>query len=192
MGRKRNKPEVLLGRLIGYLEESPEAAGSREGRRILLEMIEDGPDVAIGDMRCEVLGTAPEEIHPWSAAACVRVQRELREYVRALVKLTDDESGGFVPELRVRLLSRGATTVNGDVFLTVDGRARDVLYHQVLGLLHQVGIRRISECRAGCGRIFVKAWRREFCSRQCQARIYMRQRRLNRRRNRRRQGSRKP
>lgn len=183
---------MRLGRLIDYLEAPAEKAGLLEGRQILLEVIEHGPDIAIGDMRHEVLGSAPEEIHPWSASACVRAQRELREYIRALVKLTEGESGEFVPELRVRLLSRGATTVNGDVFLTVDGRARDVLYHQVLGLLYQVGIERICECRAGCGRIFVKAWRREFCSRQCQARIYMQQRRLNRRqRNRRRKGIRK-
>jgi hypothetical protein len=69
----------------------------------------------------------------------------------------------------------------------VDGHLGDVLVLQLLALLIRARFPEVRVCSApDCERLYVKLFRREFCSVRCQSRTYMRTRRENARRQRRR------
>jgi hypothetical protein len=101
---------------------------------------------------------------------------ELQRFLRAVVR------NGYAAEIGVyHSLTFAATRVGGRVVL--EARAadtHDLVVLQLIALLQQVGLRHVRACRApDCVRIYVKTYRREFCSVRCQKRTYMRQRREN-------------
>jgi hypothetical protein len=66
-------------------------------------------------------------------------------------------------------------TLKGRVVLAADGPLRELALLQLLLLLDQVGLGTVRPCEAGdCRRIFVKTYRREFCSLKCQRRAIKR------------------
>lgn len=52
------------------------------------------------------------------------------------------------------------------------GGTKDLLWVQITRLLEFIGPERVTNC--GCGRLFVRAGKRRFCSTRCQSREYMR------------------
>jgi hypothetical protein len=58
--------------------------------------------------------------------------------------------------------------------LDVDGSLRDKVVYRLMSLLAETGLDRLLSCPAsGCGRLFLKLTRKEFCSSRCQSRSYM-------------------
>lgn len=81
-------------------------------------------------------------------------------------------------------LSLTVRLVEGRAWIAATGDTRSLVIQQIVLLLHEVGLTNVQKCSApDCQRLFVKMYRREFCSPQCQKRIYTRnQRRLDRER----------
>lgn len=77
-----------------------------------------------------------------------------------------------------------ARLVDGRAVIAATGDTRSLVVLQTLLLLQEVGLPNVQKCSApDCRRLFVKVYRREFCSAQCQKRIYTRtKRRLDRER----------
>ena len=62
--------------------------------------------------------------------------------------------------------------VEGSVHVTVDSQTiYDLALLNLMFLLHEVGLRQVRMCEApDCQHLFVKTYRREFCSKRCQQR----------------------
>jgi hypothetical protein len=106
---------------------------------------------------------------------------------------------GEVGELRANLMQFLESTVRGSASTPitasaaftarlVDGRAtvaatgpiRDLIVLQLVMLVQEVGLANVHACKApDCHRIFVKVYRRAFCSVQCQKRFNTREQRRN-------------
>ena len=136
----------------------------------------------------------------WLTDVAARVGPELERFARDLVLWQadaglDDDTFGFGTEIDVRAPLKFVAQVSGGSVRLAVTRAdlRDFIVLQFLLLLQDVGVRNVRECRAPeCARLFVKTYRREFCSPQCQKRVYARkmrgrQRELEERRRRARQ-----
>ena len=68
----------------------------------------------------------------------------------------------------------------GRIGVQVSGTARDLVILQFFALLQVVGVENIHACQApDCPRIFVKTYRRDFCSAKCQTRTNKRKQRAN-------------
>jgi hypothetical protein len=68
-----------------------------------------------------------------------------------------------------------ATATGRRVTYAAQGRMRDIAILQLVLLLDHVGLSNVRRCGVGdCHRLFVKTYRREFCSVRCQARDYKR------------------
>jgi hypothetical protein len=71
-----------------------------------------------------------------------------------------------------------ARLIDGHVVIAASGHVKDLIVLQMVLLLHEVGLKNVRECTApDCQRLFVKVYRREFCSVQCQKRINTRNQR---------------
>lgn len=174
--------QALLSRLVDFSEGSTAALVDRPRlRRLLLEVLESGPALVVGDARHEIQGVSGE-LSPWSPSKYAQFQTRLHDFFRGLVALAGSEDGGRVPTLRASRLTFGATPVRSDIVITVGGAATDVLLYQIVQLLQLTGVGRLRRCsNEECGHIFAKTGRREFCSNRCQKLIYMRARRLEER-----------
>lgn len=167
--------EALLARLVAFADRPIQKVPTSATRRLLLDVLHQGPVIAVGDMHHEIMGTAPAEIRPWAAGQFAGFQRKLRRFFRDVVQIQRSDAGGQVPAWHVGALEFGAMPVDSTILFTVDGDAAAVLAFQVRTLLEHTGISRLQQC--ACGRAYVKTGRREFCSNRCQKRIYMRNKR---------------
>jgi hypothetical protein len=95
------------------------------------------------------------------------LRRELREFLRSSLQI---KRGQQMPQAQVEV----AVTApgRGDILVTVDGSARDVLWFQIIRLMQLEGLDRIRLCE--CGRVFVRIGKRKSCSAKCQKKFYMR------------------
>jgi len=167
--------ENLLARLVAFAEGSTEVLVDQSARRLLRDVIQNGPVLVIGDAPIEITGTASRELTPWPASRYAQLQQRLRGFFGGLVDLASTDQGGLVPTVHVNRLIFGATPTASGVVVTVDGPAADVLLFQVVQLIQAVGVSRLRRCpNEKCRRIFAKTGRREFCSDRCQKRVYMR------------------
>ena len=175
MARKRysaSDPEPLLAEVIAGCESGDELQMSKA----MLELITRGPmefdELAMREYR--------ENTDRLKEIAS-RVGPELQDFLRRIVLCQDDgpptDDLGLGWEIDVLApLTFVAQASGGRVRLAV-ARAdlRDFIVLQFLLLVREVGIRNVRECSApDCQRLFVKTYRREYCSPQCQKRVYMR------------------
>jgi hypothetical protein len=188
MTKKRYSPESLLQEVITVLETDD---GARSGEplsrkvlgayaRALEKLLTRGPLSWRSDPAAGIEGAQP----PTSLADAdqlLMMRAELLQLLRSTVRgagvkrassaIWTDKPMAFAVHL-----------IDDDAQLMASGDIRDVLILQTLMLLHEVGLHNIRTC--ACGRLFVKTYRRTFCSTTCQKRYYMRQRRENDRRKR--------
>lgn len=209
MPKKRHsgitEADAALGRAFLTLElddaplTDPEKAPAlmRRYRAALLTLILTGPLLCDFDADAFAAGglMADEDV--------LRVRDELQHLFRSAVH--GDPVGTPSSEIAtyqalsftVATVQRGKGLVKVLVVRARD--LRDVIVLQSVLLLQQVGLSNVQPCAApDCQRYFVKVYRREFCSKQCQKRINMRkqrqiarvikERRAQRRRDRRRKG----
>jgi hypothetical protein len=109
----------------------------------------------------------------WSPDDVALVRAELLAFLRSLVgrRGTDRFSQGIGT---LHPVTFSAVASGGSVHPFVEGDVRDVLVLQFVTLLQVVGIESVRACRAPeCGRLFVRRYRREYCSRRCQNREFM-------------------
>ena len=160
MKEKRYTPETGLQRIIEWLEDDDPAVHEQT----VIDLLQYGP-LRVSDTVLQ----RPQTSHP------SLVRAELLAFLRSAVLNSPVNGMGLYHPASFR-----ARTAEGRVYCEADGDGRDLVLLQVLLLLHQVGLPNIRICKAGdCGRMFVKLYRREFCSARCQKRAYMRQRRQN-------------
>ena len=123
------------------------------------------------------------------------IRAELLQLFRSTVRMgrSGGPSSGIGFNKPVSFTARLANDAR--VTLGVDGDTRAVAILQAVLLLHEVGLANVHKCSApDCNRLYVKVYRRKFCSVQCQKRINTRIQRGNadyRRRARRRQKNRR-
>jgi len=92
----------------------------------------------------------------------------LREQVRLREAHADVFGRGIWLNDRVRLVGNGAS-------LGIEGTRRNVAIVQLAFLVDRVGLRNVRVCGVwDCPHFFVKTYRKEFCSVQCQKKHYMR------------------
>jgi hypothetical protein len=166
MRRKRNAltgPELLLQTVIQCLE-SDEPARQAAGLQALLEQ---------GPLRLDV---SLQGVHEPSEPAGL-IRAELLAFLRGLVR----HQGQLLQPISTvgSIAFAGRLGPTGRVELLVDSEhARAVVIQQLMFLLHDVGLANVRECAADdCQRLFVKVYRRQFCSTTCQKRIQMRHKR---------------
>jgi hypothetical protein len=172
MSRKRYLPQEILQKVIAALERDD----NWSHQRAVLDLLRHGPlFVDEATVRGPQMSTVSE------------VRAELLRFLRVIV------GGGYMPEIAThRSVTFEARAHEGRVSCEVRGDGRDLVILQLVTLLQIVGLPSIRVCPAPnphggappgapCGRLFVKTYRRTYCSSQCQKRAYMRQRRQNER-----------
>ena len=189
MPRKRDitSPEALLQYLRRKRATSPEALLQRVMRDLQRTNTPNHPShgaavralVAEGPLLCEAtppLKPRDPDVSRWRA--------ELLEFLRRAVLVAQGTNlfgTGFVLDP----VMLNVTTTGDRLRGYVKGTTRDVAILQLFLLMLQVGLRNIRQCGAGgpwfCPRLFVKTYRREFCSVRCQQRDYKRRQRRQQR-----------
>ena len=168
MAKKRyTPPDTLLQTVISDLERGT-PKGNREGVRALLVR---GPLIfpeAIAD----------ELVHqPATDDALARLSGEMLAFLRGLVQAEGRVSG---TEITVQQpVTFAGRLADGDVTCLAAGRdMHDLAVQQLIVLIHTVGLHGIRLCAApDCPgpRLFVKTYRREYCSVRCQKRTQTRE-----------------
>lgn len=189
---KRNAAEVLLQDVIETLElddsvirdgsTSEERSRLAAYRGVLLKLLKNGP-----------LDIGGDRAYEWSAEDALNTRAVTLQFLRSAVR----ESASTSIPIRHGINFVANTSVSGRVALGANGDTEDLVILQLVMLLSHVGLHNVRICKAAdCGspagtvaapssrRMYVKTYRREFCSAQCQKRVYMRQRRENERRSR--------
>lgn len=100
---------------------------------------------------------------------------ELLAFLRDLVRA----KGSGLPNIGLwltRVKVRGRADDSGRVSLSAEGAMRETALLQLVLLVYTVGVGNVRECSASdCPRLYVKTYRREFCSKRCQKREQMRE-----------------
>lgn len=167
--KRDTSPEVLLQRVIKGLEEDNPSAD----RKAVLALLSQGPLLCSDAVRRELERPDPELVD-WRA--------QLIQFLRTLVRLQGLES----TQAQIGTLGYMTFTgrlAGGRVTFEAGGKyVRDFVVLQLVLLLQTVGLRNVRKCAStDCKHLFVKTYRREFCSVRCQARDYKRKIRLRQR-----------
>jgi hypothetical protein len=155
---KRYNADSALQEIVNFADGP--IATSAEWRQTLAHVIQ-------ADTGVVVLGDTASELQDWTPGQMMQLRKQLRDFLRA--GLNVDRAGQQLPTFRVEF---APVIVGSTVLLTVDGRARDVIWFQAASLMRAVGLSRFRQC--ACGRVFAKIGRSEYCSSKCQKRFYMR------------------
>jgi hypothetical protein len=172
--KRNNQPaETLLADVVRCAER-PDTP-RQEFIDLLCQLLDLGPLLTFG-VKAAIKASSDEER--------ADLQQEIRTVVRQVV--TARANGGMLASIpiNVALTPVPSPTAKhpGRVLLGIAGEPRDVVWFQLLRLLQTVGLNRVLVCE--CGKTFVKVGRREFCSVNCQKRVYMRQQRAEERQDR--------
>jgi hypothetical protein len=181
--------EAVLGRVIRVLEtDDPELSESLDPERgvrllrlyhaALVDLLTHGP------LRCEeaVAREREETERPTlSMTDTSMVRAELLQLLRSTVRGASYGGSSSAIELipsRLAPLSFTVRLAEGRAMIAATGDTRSLVVLQTVLLLQEVGLANVHECTApDCRRLFVKVYRREFCSEQCQKRINTRKQR---------------
>lgn len=185
MTRKRrsgiSEPEAVLGRVIRVLETDDSPLDDRElalpllrvYHAALVDLLTHGP------LLCrEAVAREREESESFPLQPdAVRVLRaELLQLLRSTVR--QGQIGASSSAISTERIGFAARLVDGRVSIAAKGDTRTLIILQTVLLLQEVGLANVHKCIApDCQRLFVKVYRREFCSVQCQKRINTRKQR---------------
>jgi len=169
--RDRTPDEVLLDEVISNLEDG-------EAPRAVMALVMAGP------FFCQPVGGAgPLYSHPVDVEAFDQQPEEiatiadaLLAYVRGIVHTRIDRTHP-APSIAMSGTVQFSPLLleNGRIVTFAKGAVRDLAVLQFERLLDLVGLRNIHVCGAeNCSHLFVKTYRREFCSERCQKRTYKR------------------
>lgn len=101
------------------------------------------------------------------------VRAELMQFLESTVR-----GSASTPIALDGTMSFTARIMDGRAVVAADGPIRDLIVLQLVMLVQEVGLSNVHACSApDCRRIYVKVYRREFCSVQCQKRINTRKQR---------------
>lgn len=166
--------DEALTRLVRALEiedaglEDPDAALPllRGYHAALVDLLVSGP------LRCDDAIARERELtdQPTLSPADVSVVRaELLQLLRSAVR----GDPAWTRHIGTRDAVMFETQVDaGHVVLVARGSTEDLIVLQAVLLLQEVGIHNLRECAApDCRSLYVKVYRREFCSERCQKRI---------------------
>jgi hypothetical protein len=169
--RKRDtSPEALLQRVITGLENvSPPIS-----RGAVLALLSEGPLLCPETLLKEIQQPATEEWDVGIVRGVDVLRGELLAFLRQTVRNEGTGAVGYGIAIR-QSVTFSATAAGRRVTLIGEGSMSDVAILQMLLLLDRVGLSTLRECGVGdCRRLFVKTYRREFCSARCQQRDYKR------------------
>ena len=161
MRRKRDtSPDAKLQAVITALEASDETDHASHHRAIR-DLVLGGPFLVNETYRAAV-----KTPHPLASLW----RAELVAFLRTLVRTSGRTSwGSLTTEGPYRF---SGALVDDRVYPTVDSQSiRDVAILHLLLRLHEVGLRNVRFCEApDCQHLFVKTYRRQYCSTRCQQR----------------------
>ena len=165
-------PDVTLRRVIEALERNLP-------RDAVLMLLEQGPWDCRTTLNEERQHPAIEHWDAGDVPATAIVGPELLAFLRSLVRLRGTTSSGYgIWVDGFKLLATAEGDHRARVCLAPQGAMRTAAILQFGLLLEAVGIANVQPCSApDCPRLYVKTYRREFCSVRCQKRTYMRQKR---------------
>ncbi len=170
-------PEALLQRVITGLEDD---RPSRH-RGAVLALLSEGPLLCSDTFRKELEQPAVEHWDGGVVRGDAVVRAELLAFLRQTVRNEGTGAVGYGISIH-QTITFSAIATGRRVTCAAEGRMRDVTIVQLLLLLDRVGLSNIRLCKVGnCHRLFVKTYRREFCSVRCQQRENKRQQRENKR-----------
>lgn len=162
--RQRNRdtaPEGLLGDVIAAIEQDDPDRYTR----VLERLLSDGP------LRCDVA------VATWAPIVRAELLAFLRDVVRRGAFGRDALYG--IGTYRPLNFSAGVDD-DGRVTCSVNGDGRDLIVVQLITLLQLVGLRNVRVCAApDCNRMFVRRYRRDYCSRAHQEKQNKRNQRQN-------------
>jgi CGNR zinc finger len=160
-------PEVLLQRVIRSLEQS-DRENHRSHRAAVLALLSEGPLMCSETLLREIESPDP---------GVSLIRAELIAFLRQTVRLAD-QGGLFGYPISLAEVRLFATAAGRRVIGAAEGSVRDMAVLQLFLLMQSVGLRNVRMCGAaepgGCQRIFVKTYRRTFCSMRCQKRAQAR------------------
>jgi hypothetical protein len=160
--RKRYRPDAVLSRLIGALESEDDQAH----RIAIVELLQRGPLICEG-----VIGRIDRTDQNGDI---LTLRAVLLGFLRSIVR--DSQFGRFSQGIGTYKAMNFRANTGAVTSCAVDGDLHDVAVLQLITLLHIVGLGDVRECSApDCQRLYVKAYRREFCSPRCQKRTHTRQ-----------------
>jgi hypothetical protein len=152
--------EAVLGEVIASLESDE----PRRHRFAGMTLLSRGPLFCSDALLAEI-----QHASDWTLT-----RAELLAFLRAIVRHAGEGqfSGGIS---LLGLTTFYANVADGQVSPAAEGTVRDLAILQLVMLLDRFGVKKIRECSvADCQRLFVKTYRREFCSVTCQKRAYKR------------------
>ena len=171
MTRKRDtSPEGLLQRVITDLEnDDPEAH-----RDAVLGLLCQGPLLCSETFIKEFKQPAVEDWDVGVVRADAVVGAELLAFLRQTVRNEGTGAVGYGISTN-HSMTFSAVATRRRVTCRAEGAMRDVAILQLVLLLDRVGLSNLRICGVeDCQRLFVKTYRREFCSVRCQQRDYKR------------------
>jgi hypothetical protein len=161
MTRNRDtSAEAKLQSVITTLETSDEL-NHPSHHQAIRDLVLGGPFLVNDTFRAALAEPDPE-VSLWRA--------EFVQFLRTLARTAGRPSWSRLGT--VGLYAFSGALVNGRVSITVDSqRIRDVALLNLMARLHEVGLRHVRRCEApDCQHLFVKTYRRGYCSTRCQQR----------------------
>ena len=192
MTRKRrsgiSEAEAVLGGVIHILEQDDRPLGNPDPQVVLRllrayhgalrDLLTHGPLLCDEAIAREAGRSEQPPIRPDDAGV---IRLELLQLLRSAVRfgpIGASSSRIFLSPPPRQMLSFAVRLVDGRASIAATGDTRSLVILQTLLLLHEVGLANVRECSApDCQRLFVKVYRKEFCSAQCQKRINTRKQR---------------
>lgn len=187
MTRKRDTlPEALLQLVIEEIEtsEEPSSGGKVQPDTPAYERLRAstlrGALVTYRGAMLALLGGGPLLCTPTEEpddATILLVRAELIALLRQAVRLRESGHAGYgiallaPPQFSLRLDGHRA-------LVGATGSFRDLVVLQLVWLLEHVGLAHVRQCAApDCSHLYVKSYRKEFCSRRCERRTSKRRER---------------
>jgi hypothetical protein len=175
MPRKQDTPpETLLQLVITDLEDD---RPSRH-RGAVLALLSEGPLLCPATLLKELEQPAEEQFDVGVVRGDALVRAELLAFLRQTVRNEDTGAVGYGISINSPM-TFSASAAGRRVTCAAESKMRDVVVLQMLLLLDRVGLSNVHICGAaepgGCQHLFVKTYRREFCSTKCQQRHYKRE-----------------
>lgn len=161
----RKRSAETLAQVIQGLEQ-----GTTKGARSAVLALLSGGPLFCSDA---LLNEITEDGRPLGNDELALIGAELTAFLRAVVR--EQAQGRFSGALSVyRPVTFAANLAGTEVACAVDGPTRELAVLQLIMLLERVEMKSVRVC-PGCPRLFVKTYRRKFCSVRCQKRIYARE-----------------
>jgi hypothetical protein len=177
-------PEAVLGRVIRALQTDDGRPADIDPKRwpallatyheALMDLLAHGP------LRCDEAVAREQETTPLRPELAI-IRLELLQLIGSTIQ--GGTYGGSSSRIElipspVEPIAMTVRVVEGRAEIAATGDTRSLVILQIVLLLQEVGLANVHECSASdCRRLFVKVYRREFCSVQCQKRINTRKQR---------------